>query len=407
MAKHSIYHIITIWFLLTQTLSPFNILFPFNPSVHYAVFDVATIILFPDLLTRRSILALVVYTIVAYFFHLSGNAFFDTIATVVVPFLMMLSGLLIAEYALKYDRKYQFTRIVIYVVVIANLFMIMISIPQVMVTPNIIRPSVQEFVFGVREQYWIIKYSTCHGLAYLFAPLIFLCRRSFRKNKVFFLFWVLVSLFLFFIVFLSNATMPLLISMLMIVLGLIYNNERFTTKSIRGLIITVLLSVFLFQPSVSIPIINTMQSMMDKNSNNYRKMEEMKYSIIHEDSEGDMERREELYNTSTKLFIESPITGTSTPQLISRHSWFVDRLACFGLLCFIPVIFLFVFHIKDTYRQFRHTKVVYSIGVIGFLLMLFMKNEFGAGSWLYGFALLPLLCRYIDYSIEQKFIKKI
>ncbi len=61
---------------------------------------------------------------------------------------------------------------------------------------------------------------------------------------------------------------------------------------------------------------------------------------------------------------------------------------------------IFVFNIKGVYHKLHHTKVTYMMGIAGFLFLLYMKNEFGTGTWLYGFTILPLLCRYIDREID-------
>ena len=405
MNKHFFFYILAVWFVLTQTLPPFNILFPFQASLKFLIFDVVTILLFPSLLSKRSIVALLVYSMVTLVYHFLGNAFFDTISTVVIPLLIMLSGLLIAEYALKYDKKYKFTRTIVIVVAITNVFMSLISIPQVINNPNIIRPSVLEENTEYFDRYWLITYLTCHGLPLIFAPLIFLFRNSFRDKKWFFICWIMVFLILFIIVFSSNATTPFLIAIVMVMCGFFFRSERLSTKNIRALILIGLLSLLMVQPVVVVPVLSSLQKTMDTSSNNYQRLEELKDDVIYGEAGGDWGVRQDLYATSTRLFFESPITGTYYPEKISHHSWFLDRLACFGLLFIAPLVFLFIIHIKTMYRCLIHTKVVYMIGILGFLLMLFLKNDFGIGSWLYGFAFLPLICRYGDYVVDNKLNK--
>ena len=407
MNRHIIFYIIAILFVLTQTIPPVNIIMPFNPSVEFAVFDVITLLLFSNLLLKKSVIAMFLYGLIMFLYYLAGNAFFDTIATVIVPFLVMLSGLLLIEYTLAYDNKnYVFTRIIIMVVIFSNIIMTIISIPQVFLIPNIIRPSSQDLIYGEEEYYWIIKYATCHGLTFFFAPLMFLCRKTYHNNKWLCLFWFLVSALLLYIVFLSNATTPLLISIVMIVFGLVFKGEKITNKTVWAIILVGIVFLFVSQPKVTVPIINTAQQLMNPASRNYTKMDEIRDAVIYGDSDGDLGARQDLYATSTDLFIESPLTGTYSPERISHHSWIIDRLACFGIILFIPIFLIFYFHIKSTYKRFTHTKLIYSISFLGFIIMLILKNEFGAGTWLYGFAFLPVLCRYIDYVIDNKLIIK-
>lgn len=405
MYKKIIFYVVAVWLVLTQTLPPINLLFPIPTSLKFVIFDAVTILLFPKLLSKKSIVALFAFTLTAFLYYGMGNAFFDSIATVLVPLVVMLSGLLLIEYAKNYDEKYGFTRIIVLVAIISNVIMALISIPQVLINPNIIRPSVLEKNMEEDVYVWLITYHACHGLPFLFAPILFMCRKMYRGKKMFSLLWFSAFIILFYIVFRSNATTPFLISIIMVIAGLFFKMETFSRKYIGSIIIIGTMSIMMFQPSIMIPIIDTVQSVMDPSANNYKKMDEIKFNIMYGDMEGDLGARQDLYTKSLELFIKSPLIGTSDSEMISHHSWFLDRLACFGILFSIPMILLFVFHIKETYRNMRHTKVIYVMGLFGFILMLCLKNEFGSGSWLYGFALLPLLCRYVDFVLDNKLIK--
>jgi len=146
---------------------------------------------------------------------------------------------------------------------------------------------------------------------------------------------------------------------------------------------------------------------MDPSGASYYRIEDIKNSIVYGDVDGDLGTRQNLYSSSFDLFLSSPLWGTSSPHFVSRHTWIIDRLAVFGLLFIIPLVLVFVSIFKSVYPTLRHTKVIYICCFSCLVLMLFLKNDFGQGTWLYGFGYLPLLCRYIDYVDDNNKLRQV
>lgn len=407
MFRHRLFYIISIWLVLTQTFPPINLFFPFGEAIKFIAFVVISLVLFQSLLTRRSVAALLVYGLMVFVYYLMGNAFFDTINSVLTVIPVMLSGLLIAEYALKYDKEYKYSKMIIITVLLCNVIMCFLTIPQIMLNPNIVRTSSREDYSDLTLFYWIIQYTTVHGLPILFAPLTFFCRRSFHKNKFLFFLLLFVILLLFYVVFKSNAATAFLMSAIMIIVGYLFNNEIINKKLVIRLIAVGLFGLLIMQPFVMEPILNTVQNYMDPSGASYYRIEDIKNSIVYGDVDGDLGTRQDLYSSSFDLFLSSPLWGTSSPQFVSRHTWIIDRLAVFGLLFIIPLVLVFVSIFKSVYPTLRHTKVIYICGFSCLVLMLFLKNDFGQGTWLYGFGYLPLLCRYIDYVDDDNKLRQV
>jgi len=403
MNKHLFFRIFTLWFLLTQTCPPFNLIMPFIGVSQVALYVLLAIMYFPSLLNKKTIISLILFACVNFLFYFKGNEFYQGLNTVIVPFLIMLSGLLIAEYAFKYDKDYIFTKSVIITVIAANVFMAVISIPQLIVAPNIIRGAElnnstsedMRMVYG-----WIMSYSTVHGIPILIAPLTFLCihlrRRGCRYKK-----WLVITFLFLFVVFRSNATTAFLLSVIMLIGGIFLNTEKFDKKLLVRFTILISLLLVFGQPEVIVSGLDVAQETMDKRGSNYKKIDELEDELMYGDSDGDWNKRVVLYETSSTLFKQSPLFGTPTPEMISHHTWIVDRLALFGLVFSIPMFMLFFYYFKQMYSNLYHTKVIFVLGFVGLLFMLYMKNEFGQGTWLYGFAFLPLMCRYIDYRFKR------
>lgn len=402
MSRHLLFKTLTIWFLLTQCFPPYFYFVHMGGALTLAGFVGGATLLFPNLLGKKSILAMLVYGLIMYLYYSNGNAFFDSFSSVIVPFLSMMSALLIIEYVLKYDSNYSFTKLAIFEVVILNLLMILISIPQLLINPNIIRGASTSGIEGKEQQiyYWIVSYATVHGIPLLMAPLSFFCRKLFSISKKAFWIWSGIVVLLYLIVFLSNATTAFIVATMMIAVGAFFSFEQFTSKNLIKLIFVGSLAFVLTLPPIIVPILDVAQSMMNPSADNYSKVDEMKDNLIYGEATGDYAIRQELYDRSKKLFWESPITGTDRPNMISNHTFIWDRLALYGIFMVIPLVMIFVFNIKGVYHKLHHTKVTYMMGIAGFLFLLYMKNEFGTGTWLYGFTILPLLCRYIDREID-------
>lgn len=400
--KHLIFKIVTVWFLITQTFPPYDYFIHMMGVISIGVFVLFAVGLFPNLLSKKSIFALFLYTIAVFYVYFRGNAYYDSIAKVIVPSLTILSALLITEYTFRYDKNFKYTKSILITVLITNTIMIILTIPQLIINPNIIRGASTFGVEGGEEMvfYWVISYTTIHGLPCLFAPLVFLCKELYHSNKKKMIVCGLIISTLFFIVYKSNATTPLLVSLIMIFCGVFLNIKKFNVAIFFKLLLFTASLNILSSSSVMVPVLNKFQSVLDSSGSNYKKIGEIRDSYIYGSSDGDLGLRQSLYTQSQDLFFAEPLTGTSRSNLISMHTWIWDQLACMGIVLFSTFILLTIYHVKGVFRCLNATKTMYLCGVIALFVLLYYKNSFGSGTWLYGFAILPVLCRYIDYKIK-------
>lgn len=406
--NHLLYSIVTVWFLLTQSLPPFNLIMPFTGIVQVAIFVGVILLLYPSLLITRRVVVMLIYGLMTLIYFFMGNKFYPIINAVIVPFLFMISGLLISEYTFKYDKSFKYTKLVLITVLVCNVIMSVITIPQFSVNPNIVYGTTVNRGMSESDRQmfsFVISYQTVHGIAIIMAPIAFFCKKLFYRNKKYCFLLSVASLLLLYVTYKSNSTTAMLLSLLMTGVGLLIKLKKLDRRSIVHFVLLGSLGFILIQPGVVIPLLKTIQSTMDTNSGNYKKLDEVQTKILFGESSGDLQLREERYNSSTTLFLESPLTGTASPEKIGMHSFILDRLALFGLIFIIPLLLVFLYHYKSAYRQLNHTRVIYAFSVAGMLVMLYMKNDFEQGTWLYGFAYLPLLCRYIDFQIDKKYLK--
>lgn len=399
--------ILTVWFIVTQSLPFYFYFVPMGSLFTIAVFVGIVLLLFPNLFAKKSMIALLSYCFVLFFLFLLGNEELSTINSVVVPFFNMACGLLMIEYALLYDKDYKYCRLAVITMFVTNIIMIIITTPALIIDPNIVRGASitstdrEEFVSDL--YYWIINYPTIHGLPCLLAPLCFLVRKSFKNNKLRFILTSVTLLSFCYIIFAANATTALFLSLVALLLTFLFSFEVYTPKNVLKVFLVFALALIFTRPFFLLPVIDLAKSSMTVGSSNYKKMDDIQTTIAYGDSSGDVGKREELYDQSKQLFFESPLFGTTRPEKIGHHSFFWDRLALLGLVFVIPLILLLVFHIRKIYGCLIHTKVVYSFGVVIVLGMLYIKNDFGTGTWLYFLGYLPLLCRYIDACVDNKY----
>src|SRR5690554_2471586 len=395
--RHILFKVITLIFLITQLFPPIWIFIPTGGAFVLGVYAMFSIILFPNLIANKSIAFLSIYTLITFILFIEGNRFFDTINIVLIPFLTVSSVLLLLGYCLKYNDK-KFIKTIIYTVLITLLVIIAISIPQVNINPNIIRGAsiYAASAENITEFYWVIGYGVIHGLTAIFAPLGFLVRKIYKSNKYSSILWLGITLILLYIVYLSNATTALIFSIFSFIGGILINISTLSKKSILKFVFFGIVSIFIFNKTTIVAVLDSVQPLFNENGSNYKKIDDIKDSFIYGDTDGSVGAREDLYDDSFTLFLESPIIGTTKGDMIGLHSYFLDRLVALGILLIIPLILMFVSHIKSIYQRLERTRIIYLIGCMTYIIMLSLKNEFGTGTFLFAFAILPLFCFYIE-----------
>ena len=100
--RHILFKVITLIFLITQLFPPVWLYIPVGGALVLAGYVGLSVVLFPNLLKSKTILFLSIYTLITFFLFVTGNKFFNSINSVVIPFLAVMSSLLIVNYGIKY-----------------------------------------------------------------------------------------------------------------------------------------------------------------------------------------------------------------------------------------------------------------------------------------------------------------
>lgn len=397
--KHYIFRTIAVLFIITVVIPPVNLILPLGESIRSGLVVITALLLFPNLFLKGSVIALILYSTEILIYFLLGNKYFDSINIVLSTFSVLGSSIILTEYIIKYDKSFNFSRLSILIIVIAAILMGIISLPQLDNNPFVIRDIYSDGISGEtslsRLLYFIISWGTVTSLPFLFAPMVNICKKTYKSKKFRFLFWLLSVTFLFYLVCRSAVTTSMVVGAVMILLGLVIGYEKFNKKNITRLLVMGGLAVVLTSPVIVVPVISFIQQNIESEDTSKR-LGEIKDVFEYGETGGDLGARNELYNQSIDLFWDSPLTGTDTPEKVGKHSFFIDRLAIHGVLFIFPLVLFFIVTIKRIYRSLKYSKVIYILGLASFLFLLFFKSDAYTEIWLYGFFALTAICRYID-----------
>ena len=183
--------------------------------------------------------------------------------------------------------------------------------------------------------------------------------------------WAITILFVV-VVLMSNFTTALILLFIDFVLIIIAGSKLKSISSFWGILIVLAIIVpflltsflsFMIQMSDSIYAQGKLEGILD---------------VIHnQGSYDDTTSRGRLFLTSFHSFLESPIWGVGAwysqadSRIVGQHAQFIDDLARYGLLGFIPLISFLIFGLKKIYYAFKE-KFFFNRKVLGPILIYFI-----------------------------------
>lgn len=110
----------------------------------------------------------------------------------------------------------------------------------------------------------------------------------------------------------------------------------------------------------------------------------------------DVSDRVDLYKDSLDTFLHNPVFGNIYGKN-GGHNYFLDRLAHFGIIGTMPLI-IFLYSRFSVLLKFipSSTRSVYLIGIIGFVILGFLKNISGIDYWTYLFVYIPCILKSME-----------
>lgn len=337
----------------------------------------------PSIWGNKYFLFLVLYSIIVFLNHVSGDEYFRAKETFLLEVVMLLFAVCSSFCFLQKSSGTDWVK------PLTLTFFIIIGITTIgtiaadIISPGIVRTAALYSFYGdtsLLNRYYRIgmsNYSLPHALPALIPPLVMGIknREISLKRRIIPLLFLSAILVL---IWLSRATTPIVLAVFALCLSVIVvpQNNGFG----RILFIILLLAIvlpFLFIDDLFVSllsrVIDVIQSTSDIENGVADRLIDIRESILAGDVEGDVEGRSDLYNISITSFFTSPIWGTNSG--FGGHSAILDRMASLGIIGVLPLIGLFSAHLQMVMPHLKkEAAVYYYIGLISGLLMLLLKN---------------------------------
>jgi len=389
------------------TVSTFTLIqgyFPFLTRgwIFLGILAVLITLLYPKVYLGKSVIWLMIYSIVILFNYLSGDEVFSLRFALTEITFYFIPATLFLIYMRNNDIKNVRTIAIVsmLIIIITSIFTFKNAIDNPGIVKSIVGAQATEDYTYILEQYrkGIASYGMPHAFPFIVPPFIYVLKNkdfSF-KLRMFALLMVMIGGLM---VFYTDATGALVVLLFAIIMSLIITESSLKNNIIRLVLLGVIALLFLNT--------QTLISILDffgaetETMEYYGKIEDARTMLETGKSVGPIATRQELHNMSLTAFLNHPLLGTNKGSDIGGHAYFMDRAGLLGLVGFIPLFLFFYYQIKTTYENLSNSiRMYYLIGVVSCIILGFQKNMSGFEYWLYLFFLLPALCLLIGYKFK-------
>jgi len=266
-------------------------------------------------------------------------------------------------------------------------------------------PNATRFLIGPESQQEAEYYSKLgiggygffSGLSYTLPALIYITKYYVNKflNR-FFMF--LVILLICISIFQAAIAVPILISFLAIILSLSGSKNITQTRILFILIV----SLYIIIPNRTIANVFYQISRYSSNTSTQVRMYDVglafETGVNLQNPETGVESRLSRAPIALEAFVESPFIGNRGVDPATGHLFWLYSLALFGLIGFIPLIYVIYYEIKTIYKIIRPSyKFYYILCSLLYILLGVMKNLEANQIIFYMFFLIPGI-NFIQYS---------
>jgi hypothetical protein len=387
------------------TISTFTLIqgyFPFvmRSWIFLGILAVLITLLYPKVYLEKSIIWLMIYSIVILFNYLSGDEVFSLSFALTEITFYFIPATLFLIYMRNNDIKNvrSITFVGILIIILTSIFTFKNAINNPGIVRSIVGAQATEDYTYILEQYrkGIASYGMPHAFPFIVPPFIYVLKNkdfSF-KLRIFALMMVMIGGLM---VFYTESTGALVVLLFSIIMSLIITKSSLKKNIIRLVLLGVIALLFLNTQTL-ISVLNFFGAETETMAY-YGKIEDAMTMLETGKSVGEIAGRQELHNMSFNAFLNHPLLGTNKGSDIGGHAYFMDRAGLLGLVGFIPLFLFFYNQIKTTYENLSNSiRMYYLIGVASCIILGFQKNMLGFEYWLYLFFLLPALCMLASWK---------
>lgn len=333
---------------------------------------VVLIFIFDKLFIRRQVISALIVVFLIVLLHFIGVGYFEFY---IPECLYLLFGVFALEhYYISKDESY--LKWVLAVEYITLFILIIISIPQFILSPNLTRmllnaaedPTV-EF-----EYFWCISYRTVHELPVLSIPLFAVFKTV--KNKLIKILSIVGLGLMFVVMVYASSTTSLLLMVAIYLFFIAYNKKKTLKQNVIKISLLFLLVLPFLNKSFTVGVIDKVVLPVFEGSSTSQRIEEIRYFILTGEKQGDMDSRENLYQVTINSILSNPLFPELEQKNIGEHSFLLDHLAAMGLFLFIPYIVFLYNSYRRAIRYIPHEKPYQIVATVAFLLLASFKNFF-------------------------------
>lgn len=361
-----------------------------------------TIYVFGNLLVNKGLLITFLYTIVVCILMLVGVEYFDTTYWGVI--ISILFSVSVLEYFAT-TKDLFFAKWVTLTTFLSITILVLLSIPQFILIPDLARLVASEINTGESENvgslaYWSISYEYIHNLPLLVIPVVVLLKTSIlMKYRVLSLF-VLLSFIVLSIV--AGTTTPLILITLSVVTIYLYKPDKKLSVNIsRWLIIGAFLLVILNKATIT-AVLETILPVFTETSSESRVSNIISF-INSGETEGDLALRENVYSITFNSLKDNFFGMEYKINRIGMHSFILDHLAAMGFFIFQSFILFLYYAYKRGASVLYKSKYAFVIAYIFFIAMGLLKNYFLINTII---AIIPLSLALIESKTKLNIKKK-
>lgn len=387
---------IPIIFCVFLSFTQLKVFLPFiNSLVIMAIGLIISVLYYRDFYKQAYIRWIIVYALVLVINNLFGDYYFKLITNVAEEICLLLFPAALSYYIIS-KRKYTVASILVYAFFLLIVYSAVASFIVDTIFPDAIRTTVylsnNEETDALNLYYGmgLVTYKFCHALPIIIPALIYAFLRS-KRGFIFKSMAFITFVALLFIVYLSNATTALLLALLALVTSVLVSEKSTQTTIIRLAVVSVVFLPFIISSDLLIDLLEYVGSLFTDNTNSYvERLEDIRTMGETGKATGDLGGRMDKYSISMSILEGNILIGSDMQT--GEHSAILDRLACLGLIGWIPYI---IYIVKNTLKQTKllskKVSTYYIIGALAAFLMLLSKNMSDWDTWFMYFCLLPVM----------------
>lgn len=291
----------------------------------------------------------------------------------------------------------QFSTVLI-IVFLFTTYSLICTIPFFLTQPGMIRATASDGPLQIlMQQSGAMNYALPHCAIFVIPALCFGYKySSFKGVKAFMLLLILET---FIIVYIGEATTPLLLGIVSLILSMAYNAKKSFRTNFVKIVVFLLFLIPLMSKSFTFFITSFLKNLFN-GTEFVNKINELESTLLYGEITGDdVESRQDLLDKTMSAFLDNPLFGTLNSDLLGGHNYLLDLLASLGLLGFIPLIVWLYYIVKKTYFSLPHfCRFYYVVGISTFLIQACTKNVWAEEFFFFSFFILPCVLIYLCKS---------